>query len=1041
MENNDTNHNNNNDTPRERQNSDNAEFVEFVEPVDNNNPLLQLSLAQAAMVSSGSEAPQPNSAHSHPQSSPSTADIPSSSTSTPFPSSSSLSVTSQVPSSYSSFSDLQEVYRQVMDTRRTDRDDDMPSLQTESISSADDEREDVDMVDVSISDQQRSSQHPPFQPTPSRPLPQSVSAISASSQPPYRSNSRRARVDNDTDEEEEARDRNRQRLHSPVTDDEDDDLPPPLMPEADLRTRYTLAPPTPANANPQPNQNPIHHRLFGGDTGLGRVVFDIVIGPATDGAAGPAPPPITPEQLGLPPGTVMMDLPFGQLFGEGGLGAGRPNTNPINQPANANNPPPAEGAPGTGPGLRPQQVPAAFVEALLGMAFGGGTGGGLPPNLAAMFGGEEEDDPERAKKLIAGLEEVNEGLVKRLENVGIGSGKDDKEGEGQVNCAICWEGLLEEPEPETTKDAEMSTSTSEPSPSTVPESTAGHDHDHETKLRKVVTLPCSHVFHADCLLPWFSRPHRTTCPTCRFDIDPESLTYVPRRRVPRPPPVFHPPATEVPQATQPEQPGPIPPTVQAVPLPQTDTAGPQNPQNPNEPPFYLAFDISMVVPIIPGRNGTPAATGNGTAPATGTAVPPPPINAQLPPFLFGAPTTPAQAGGPEARGGVRLPTGFVFGGVPLTNIPFPGGGVGIGLGGARPVPPTAASPSSGPTDGRPAEQGPGPHNLFGTIMNTLTQAANRAGIHIGQPHGQQTGAAAGQGQQPPVPPVQPTQPQAQANQPTQPQQPLHPGQAAAPQSPPSLAAALQSFFAGGGAGLGGHNQPHPEDEPEVPNQPHFHFHHQPPPAGNGAGAGPIPGGNLFGFNLGGGNPAGGVGGVGVGGMPMPPIFDFPFPPPHPGGQRGRANTQPRGPKPQWSLPPPPGLTLRQRVEKRERELGLRCSDISCGLAPTDEDPDPGFDASAVRKIGIHPLGWKNSPQTQDEVNKTGGDKDTFVCEHRFHPACIVSAERVAGWGTSEDSKEEKEKDGDEEVEVSCPVCRAIGCISKEDWDEGACALA
>ncbi|KNZ72022.1 Choline dehydrogenase [Termitomyces sp. J132] len=41
---------------------------------------------------------------------------------------------------------------------------------------------------------------------------------------------------------------------------------------------------------------------------------------------------------------------------------------------------------------------------------------------------------------------------------------------------------------------------------------------------KIVSLPCAHVFHAACLIPWFSRPRQTTCPTCRFNIDPERLT-------------------------------------------------------------------------------------------------------------------------------------------------------------------------------------------------------------------------------------------------------------------------------------------------------------------------------------------------------------------------------------------------------------------------------------------------------------------------------------------------------------------------------------
>lgn len=117
---------------------------------------------------------------------------------------------------------------------------------------------------------------------------------------------------------------------------------------------------------------------------------------------------------------------------------------------------------------------------------------------------------------------------------------------------------------------------------------------------------------------------------------------------------------------------------------------------------------------------------------------------------------------------------------------------------------------------------------------------------------------------------------------------------------------------------------------------------------------------------------------------------------------------------------PPGPTLRQRIERQEREMGLRCSDISCGLGPSDDDPTPIIDPSVMRQIAIRPV-------------DNSGEK---VCEHTFHPSCLVSAERVAGWG-NEDNKEEKEGD---EVQVSCPVCRAVGVIPRPDWDEGACAL-
>jgi hypothetical protein len=105
----------------------------------------------------------------------------------------------------------------------------------------------------------------------------------------------------------------------------------------------------------------------------------------------------------------------------------------------------------------------------------------------------------------------------------------------------------------------------------------------------------------------------------------------------------------------------------------------------------------------------------------------------------------------------------------------------------------------------------------------------------------------------------------------------------------------------------------------------------------------------------------------------------------------------------WAPPPAPGLTLRQRVEQREREEGLRCDDHSCGLGPSDEDPVP-----------VEPM--------QDLVS-------LGACDHKFHPSCLVTSERVSGWDG--DAKE-----GNGPVHVPCPCCRTQGSIARSKWNEG-----
>ena len=119
----------------------------------------------------------------------------------------------------------------------------------------------------------------------------------------------------------------------------------------------------------------------------------------------------------------------------------------------------------------------------------------------------------------------------------------------------------------------------------------------------------------------------------------------------------------------------------------------------------------------------------------------------------------------------------------------------------------------------------------------------------------------------------------------------------------------------------------------------------------------------------------------------------------------------------WVPPPAPGLTLRQRIEKKEREAGLRCYDVSCGVGPSDEEPLNSVAADEMKQLTLR------------SVNMDGS-----TCQHTFHRSCLVSTERVALRGADAPVV------GDH-MEVSCSVCRAVGRVSKNDWEEGVQQLS
>ncbi|KAK1232407.1 hypothetical protein PQX77_004437 [Marasmius sp. AFHP31] len=242
-----------------------------------------------------------------------------------------------------------------------------------------------------------------------------------------------------------------------------------------------------------------------------------------------------------------------------------PNVGDTNTSANANNNNNGNTNAAQSPPLPPFTIFGGFGGGLGGFGtiggglgpLGGGGMGGLGgmgdgmPNFANLFSFSDErerDDTKRGRQIVDGLEESNVGLVKRLERVNKVLGED--EGSGTA-CAVCWESLIDEgggwgeesKEKEKEKQAETEpegekfiTAPSTPQPQANKESSASssmpveESEEQKAKNTKIVSLPCAHIFHAECLVPWFSRPRQTTCPVCRFDVDPEGKVWGRRRR-------------------------------------------------------------------------------------------------------------------------------------------------------------------------------------------------------------------------------------------------------------------------------------------------------------------------------------------------------------------------------------------------------------------------------------------------------------------------------------------------------------------------------
>ncbi|PVF96144.1 hypothetical protein CPB86DRAFT_660196, partial [Serendipita vermifera] len=124
------------------------------------------------------------------------------------------------------------------------------------------------------------------------------------------------------------------------------------------------------------------------------------------------------------------------------------------------------------------------------------------------------------------------------------------------------------------------------------------------------------------------------------------------------------------------------------------------------------------------------------------------------------------------------------------------------------------------------------------------------------------------------------------------------------------------------------------------------------------------------------------------------------------------------PKKKWV--PPEGTSLRSVVESKERDIGLRCHDVTCLWGPEDDDESINnpLEESMIKKERM----WL----------RKRGDPGEPACQHRFHPECLLVASRISD-PFLEEAISRSDGDEDEELEAGCPFCRVRGVMRRSLW--------